>query len=69
MEFNEECDEVINHSDARAFVDENYADCEFPLDVRMFKVHQRRDEKLQKQINEKRLKDGALLHDQSRGRS
>ena len=51
MEFiNEECDEVINHSDARAFIDENYADCEFPLDVRMFKVHQRRDEKLQKQI-------------------
>ena len=50
MEFDDEGDEVINHSDTRAFIDENYADCEFPLDVRMFKVHQRRDEKLQKLI-------------------
>ena len=45
-----ESDDAVNHNDTRAFIDENYADCEFPLDVRMFKGHQRRDEKLQKQI-------------------
>ena len=45
-----ESDDVVNHEDTRAFIDENYADCEFPLKVRMFKVHQRKDKKLQNQI-------------------
>ena len=46
-----ESDDAVNHNDTRAFIDANYdADCEFPLDVRMIKVHQRRDGKLQKQI-------------------
>ena len=43
-------DKVVNHNDAKAFIDEEYMDCEFPLDIQMFKIHQQRDEKLQKQI-------------------
>ena len=35
---------------AKVFVDEKFMDCEFPLGIRMFKIHQQWNEKLQKQI-------------------
>ena len=53
MEFDNDMFEIntsANHNSAKEFIDENYADCEFSLDVRMFKIHQHQDEKLQKQI-------------------
>ena len=43
-------DKIVNHDDAKVFINEKYMDCEFQLDVRMFKIHQQRDEKRQKQI-------------------
>lgn len=54
MEFDDDVfnldDKVVNHNDAKAFIDEKFMDCEFPLDVQMFKIHQQQDEKLKKQI-------------------
>ena len=52
MEFDDDAfnldDKVVDHNDAKAFIGEKYMECEFPLEVQMFKIHQQRDEKLKK---------------------
>ena len=43
-------DMEISESQARHFIQDEYYDCEFALDVRMFKEHQERDIKLQDKV-------------------
>ena len=52
-----EIDTSANHNSAKVFMDENYTDCEFSLNFRMFKVHQKPVEKLQKQIKKNSKQD------------
>ena len=77
MQFDEdmfESDErLLTLSDAAKFIDEEYMDCEFPLDVRMFEKHQQKDEKMQRQarkaiengsdvISQKEVEGVTLIH-------
>jgi len=42
--------EEIFPQDALQYIDEQYSECEFPLDVRMFQYHQHRDDELLRRV-------------------
>ena len=46
----DEISDDITSIDAADYIKERYSDCEFALDVRMFKLHQQQDAEMQKQI-------------------
>ena len=54
MEYEEDMfdmdDRILSIDDANAYIEEEHTDCEFALDVRMFKKHQDDDKELQKRI-------------------
>ena len=51
----DEMSDVITDIDATKFIGEQYNDCEFAFDGKMFKQHQQQDAEMHKQI-EKELK-------------
>ena len=46
----DEVSDDITNINAVEYIKEQYSDCEFALDVRMFKLHQQQDTEMQKQI-------------------
>ena len=51
---------LLTMSDAAKFINDEYMNCKFPLDVRMFEKHQQKDKKMQRQAR-KAIKNGSNI--------